>query len=51
MHSKMDLRVQVDAKSGQLKNESKSEIFSAPGDANNERKYDKCVWCALCGTI
>ena len=23
----------MDAKSGQLKNESKSEIFSAPGDA------------------
>ena len=43
MHSKMDLTVQVDAKSGQLKNESKSEIFSAPGDATNERKYDKCV--------
>ena len=33
MLSKMDLRVQMYAKSGQLKNESKSEIFSAPGDA------------------
>ena len=33
MLSKMDLRVQMDAKSGQLKNESKSEIFSALGDA------------------
>ena len=32
MLSKMDLRLQMDAKSGQLKNESKSEIFSAPGD-------------------
>ena len=33
MLSKMDLRVQMDAKSGQLKNESKSETFSALGDA------------------
>ena len=33
MRSKMDLRVQMDAKSGHLKNESKSEIFIAPGDA------------------
>ena len=29
----MDLTVQMDAKSGQLKNESKGEIFSVPGDA------------------
>ena len=29
----MDLRVQIIAKSGQLKNENKSEFFSAPGDA------------------
>ena len=43
MLSKMDLRVQMEAKSGQLKNESKSEIFNAPGDANNERNNDKCV--------
>ena len=35
----MDLRVQVDAKSDQLKNETKSEIFSAPGDANNKRNF------------
>ena len=28
----MDLRVEMDAKFNQLKNESKSEIFSAPGD-------------------
>ena len=34
MLSKMDLRVQMDAKSGQLK-KSKSEIFSAPGDAQD----------------
>ena len=47
MLSKMDLRVQVDAKSDQLKNETKSEIFSAPGDANNKRNF----WCALYGTI
>ena len=33
MLSKMDLRVQMDAKSGQLKNESKSEVFSAPDDS------------------
>ena len=33
MLSKIDLWVQMDAKSGQLKNESKSGIFSAPGDA------------------
>lgn len=31
--SKMDLRVQVDAKSGQLKNHIKNELFSEPGDA------------------
>ena len=33
MLSKMDLRGQMDAKSGELKNESKSKLFSAPGDA------------------
>ena len=33
IHSKMDLKVQMDAKSGQLKNENKSEVFSAPDDA------------------
>ena len=31
--SKRGLRVQMDAKSGQLKNESKSELFRTPGDA------------------
>ena len=36
MLSKMDLRVQMDAKSGQSRNESKSEIFSAPGDAQQK---------------
>ena len=30
---KMDLRVQMDAKSVQIKNESETEIFSAPGKA------------------
>lgn len=29
----MDLRVQVDAKSGQLKNHIKNELFSESGDA------------------
>ena len=43
MLSRIDLRVQVDVKSGQLKSESKSEIFRTPGDANNERNNDKCV--------
>ena len=33
MLSKIDLRVHMDAKSGRLKNESKIEIFSVPGDA------------------
>ena len=33
MLSKMDLRLQMDVTSGQLKNERKSEPFSAPGDA------------------
>ena len=28
---KMDFKVQMDTKSWQLKNESKSEVFSAPG--------------------
>ena len=38
MLSKMDLRVQMDAKSAQLKNESKSELFSAPADAQESAK-------------
>ena len=29
----MDLRVQMDAKFGPLKKKSKSQLFSAPGDA------------------
>ena len=33
MLSEMDLRVQMDAKSDQLKNKSKSKIFSALDDA------------------
>ena len=33
MLSKIDLRVQMDAKSVQIKNESETEIFSAPGEA------------------
>ena len=33
MLSKMDLSVQMDAKSGELKNESRSEFFSTPADA------------------
>ena len=33
MLSKLDLRVQMDGKSGQLKTEKKSEVFSAPDDA------------------
>ena len=33
MLSKLGFRVQMDAKSGELKNESKTEIFGAPGDA------------------
>ena len=32
MLSKMGSRVQMDAKCGQLKNESKGGIFNAPGD-------------------
>ena len=32
MVSNIDLRVRMDAKSGQLKNGNKSEIFSAPVD-------------------
>ena len=43
MLSKMHLRVQMDAKSGQLKNESKSEIFSSPGDTQESKwNNDKC---------
>ena len=33
MFSKMDVRVQMHAKLGQLKNESKTKIFCEPGDA------------------
>ena len=49
MLSKMDLKVQVDAKSGQLQNESKCEIFSAPGDAQESENrttinvFDVCL--------
>ena len=32
MLSKTDVRVQMDAKSGQLKNDSKIVLFSVPGD-------------------
>ena len=38
MLSKMDLRVQMDAKSAQLKNESKSELFSAPAHVQENAK-------------
>ena len=38
MLSKMDIRLQMDAKSAQLKNESKSELFSAPADAQESAK-------------
>lgn len=33
MLPKMDLSLQIDANSAQLKNESKSGLFNAPGDA------------------
>ena len=35
MLSKMDLKVEMGAKCGRLKNQSKSEIFRAPGDAQD----------------
>ena len=38
MLSKMDLRVQMDAKSALLKNESKSELFSAPAHVQDSAK-------------
>ena len=38
MLSKMDIRVQMDAKSAQLKNECKIELFSAPADAQDSAK-------------
>ena len=33
MLSKIDLKVQMDAKSGQLSNESRSKVFGAPNNA------------------
>ena len=42
MLSKMDLRMKINAKSSQLKNESKSELFSAPGDAQ-ENTYETTI--------
>ena len=45
----MDLRVHMDGKSAQLKNENKSELFRAPfmhkrlQKNNNNNNYDKCV--------
>ena len=47
---KMDLRVQMDAKSSQLKNESKSELFSAPGDAQ-ESANQGCMQKFLGDTV
>ena len=38
MISQMDLRVQMYAKSAQLKNESKGELFSAPVDGQESAK-------------
>ena len=38
MLSKLDFRVQMDAKSTQLKNESKSELFSAPAHVQDSAK-------------
>ena len=35
MFAKMDLEVQMDPESVQLKNESKRELFSAPADAQD----------------
>ena len=49
MLSEIDLRVQMDTKSGQLKSESKNEIFSAPGDAQESatratiNAFDVCL--------
>ena len=38
---KMDLRVCMDSKFGRLKNEGKSELFSAPGDAEESANRTK----------
>ena len=46
---KMDLRVQMDAKSDQLKNQSKGELFSAPDDVQESahgttiNAFDVCL--------
>ena len=56
MLSNMDLRVHMDAKSAQLKNKNKSELFWAPfmhkrlQNNNNNNNYDKCVWKTPDGT-
>ena len=46
MLSKMDLSLQIHAKSAQLKNESKSRLFSAPADAqesaNVRSSHQRC---------
>ena len=50
MLSKMDLSVQADAKSGQLKNESKNELFSAPGneqECENGTAINAFVFCLM----
>ena len=43
----MHLRVQMDAKSGQFKNESESEMFRAPSDAqeiaSGTMMFDVCL--------
>ena len=36
---KMDVRIQIDSKSGLFKNESKSEIFSASSDAQESANW------------
>ena len=38
---KMDLRVEMDAKSGQLKNEIKSKLFRAPGHTKESANLRK----------
>ena len=46
MVSNIDLRVRMDAKSGQIKNGNKSEIFSAPVDVQESamKQQMRLMW-------
>ena len=51
MLSKMELRLQMDAKSGQLKNEGNSEIFSTFDDAQDSANGTAIIASEVCSMM